>query len=618
MNRMPKLYFTAETLARLTDSVADNPVLQPAYQRVCQQSEIWCQTETIDVNWSGHNSLLLRARENQRRVITLLVRWQQTRYPRFRDAVMRYIKKMGTWEYWSWIAMREGDSAPDAIFDLSYGENSATLGIAFDWLYPTLSPAEKQIFLDIALKWPFASAKKNVQTEEAWWYGMPKSNWNTVCSGGLGLLCLAMIDEIAEAPALLDSCEKSIRPFFDYLEEQHGGWGEGLGYWNYAFRYAFMYLLSWENSFARPHPLLNRQSVATTLEFPLLFAPYQLPCGFGDSNKWAPMPFHFRMAEYYDNQTLMESLKSLVWDKQNLDAGHWPNDAELLAFYPAEDHAAPKTQFNYTRFFPGLDWAMIADKWPEPGFYFSIRGGTTRIPHTHRDLLSFNTVVGRELILANQTTAEYLDTTFSPRREELFEMSPFSKNTVFLNGIGIAIDSELESTEVIREDGWHGLRMVATSAMGKMRDGAAANFCGRLLLRHEKNFAVIADYVETQFPARFESRLHTPAQVNIRSLNAFLQGQESKMTLAFGANVPGCISCGKTCPTTPTVAPANVIRWCTTALHEKILLVTVIFPKNIMAVVTVTGDRAYEIEIETDEWKQILKIDDKLKMRLQE
>jgi len=103
---------------------------------------------------------------------------------------------IGDWKCWSWITWRQGDYRPTAIYDLSYGENSATLAMAYDLLHDTLSAAEKQLFQNIATKWPLASGSVHCRPHAAWWFGKADSNWNTVCAGGLGMLCLAMYDDL--------------------------------------------------------------------------------------------------------------------------------------------------------------------------------------------------------------------------------------------------------------------------------------------------------------------------------------------------------------------------------------------------------------------------------------
>ncbi len=122
------------------------------------------------------------------------------------------------------------------------------------------------------------------------WYCPPHFNWNAVCAGGAGLLALAMYDELPEARRVLPRVEKSIDVFMRGLQQTGGGWIEGVGYWDYGMRYAFLYLLSHERATGRSHPLIDLPETKITLGFPTDFSPNGVPCGFGDSNLWRPMP----------------------------------------------------------------------------------------------------------------------------------------------------------------------------------------------------------------------------------------------------------------------------------------------------------------------------------------
>ena len=105
---------------------------------------------TITVDLTGHNWHLIRARYAQTRIVTLLVNYGITGERRFRDAAMDYVRDMAGWEYWSWIKWREHNADPDAIFDLSYGENATTLALVYDWLRDELTDDERALLLDTA------------------------------------------------------------------------------------------------------------------------------------------------------------------------------------------------------------------------------------------------------------------------------------------------------------------------------------------------------------------------------------------------------------------------------------------------------------------------------------
>lgn len=581
----PRLIMGAQA-ARLTQ-IQGWPLLATDAERVCVEAADALQGTTFAYNTATHNAHLVRARIMQRRVLTLLARWSQTGDARYRRAAVAHIRQMGRWPYWSWIAWRTRDSRPDAIYDLSYGENATTLAFAWDWLYPTLSAAEKRMMLAIARRWPFAAFRARDQAGKNWWFGKPDSNWNTVCAGGLGLLALAMMEEAPEATWMLARAEASIRPFMEHLDALRGGWSEGIGYWGYGMRYAFLYLLSWERAMGRAHPLLQRPGVRRTVDFPLDFTPHGVPCSFGDVNQYAVHPFHYALAERFGRPDVVARL-------DRMSAAHaasasvrqgWPEAVERLLFHPRLQPRRIPTARRVARHYRKLDWYALADRWPDPRLYLAIRGGTTEVPHGHMDLLSFHAVVADEALIVNLGPSEYLDTTFSPRRLELFEISPASKNTLLINGAGIGKPATVAS-RALRVAGFPAVRLDATQAMGVSRDGAAVRFCGRLFVLFDDQAALVLDRIELKHFGRAEARFHTRGHVQTPPAGAHIRGQRRRMTMAFASDVP----CGVREAVDALTSPgpeARMIRWCTNGLHREMTLATLLTPGSKPGQVTV-------------------------------
>jgi hypothetical protein len=554
--------------------------LRVAQSRIAEQAEEWARMPPLTFRLATHNSFLLRAREVQTRILTLLARWHQTQDPRFRAAIIDYVRMIGDWECWSWITWRKDDFAPASIFDLSYGENSATLALAYDGLHGTLSPAERALFLDTAMHWSFAAGAVHCRPGAAWWFAKPDSNWNTVCAGGLGLLCLAMYDDLPVARKLLPLVERSIAPFMRHLDKIDGAWPEGVGYWNYGMCYAFMYLLSWQKATGRTHPLMKLKGTRKTLSFPLDFSPYGVACSFGDVNSWTPLPFHYAVARDLRVTGVMRGIDAMLRRQPDrVCQGGWASPVGWLAFHDDRLEPAIKPRPCGVKLYAGLDWAVLADRLPEPGLFMSLRGGSTKVPHGHCDLLSFNVVVKDEKLIANVGNAEYLDTTFSPRRYDLPDINAQYKNTILINGVGVAFGAELVSTRAFNRPGAAGVRLDATGTMGLTRGSEKPSlFCGRLVILLKGKAFLIVDRVVTRHPARIESRLHTHAAVREQRQGAVLRGKQESLRLAYAATVPALLASATTAPTTPTVAPARMLRWCTQALHTDMTLATLVTP----------------------------------------
>ncbi len=600
----PRLFITSEHIQSLGDKPS-LPLLKEA-QAVVSKAANKALKEELTYPFT-HNYLLERARRAQTRMLHFLIRWQQTGKKQFRQAALDLVKDMHDWEYWSWIAMREGDKKPDGIFDLSYGENCTTLAIAYDWLHHELSDKEKQLLLKTAEKWGFAAGKKWCKTNGAWWFKKEDSNWNTVCAGGLGMLCLAMYEDSATARKLLPQCEASIKPFIDYLNKTNGAWPEGTGYWNYGMRYAFLYLLSHQAATGKKHPLIHHKGVQKTISFPMDFCPNGVPCSFGDVNSWGPMPFHYRLAEVLGRDDIMAQLDGIK--KHLIITDPWPRSALWLLFHPGKTVKASKKNLTkpYTKFYKGMDWAVLADQVPQPNMFMSIRGGTTKVPHGQRDLLSYHCVIGDEALITHPPGHEYLDTTFSGRREELFEIGPWSKNTLFINGAGIVADSELDSSKLIEKNGTHAVRLIASGAMGTMRDGPAAHFCGRLFIMLKDKGYLIIDRFDLPQLGRVESRLHSYHTVKPGKTGAVIKGKRNSLRVNYASNVDSVLASAETAPTKPTAPQATQLRWCSEGLHKSVTMATLLSRGQAASKVALQVDKK-DIQITAQIGKQRFKV----------
>ena len=542
-----------------------------------------------------HNEHLIRAREVQNRVITLLARWVQTGDARFRDAVIAHVEMMDAWEYWSWITWRRDDPDPNAIFDLSYGENSVTIALAYDLLYDTLTDDERATMVDVARRRALGPFVHHVDNERppSWYRGT--NNWNAVCAGGAGILALAMHEDLPEARRVLELAEGSMPAFVEEAKRSDGGWSEGVGYWAYGMCYAFRYLTGHERATGGVHPLMREQCMRDTLSFPLDFSPAGIACGFGDSNSWRPAPFHYAAAERFELTDVMSRLDGHL---ERLMArvggnGSISNAAEWLALHPGQP-AGETEQVDKPRvkLYRGLGWAKLEDAGAEPVLHMTVRGGTSQVPHGHRDLLSFHCVAGEERLVENVGVGEYLDTTFSGRREELFEVTPASKNTILVNGVGIALGSALDGTERVSPDGAEGVRMVATSAMGQMRDGPATEFCGRVVLLLPERAFLIVDRVVLPRAGRIESRVFSPVDVDAFDASALLRGRSETMRVAYACDVPALLTTATTAPTTPTQSSHTMLRWCTRAQQTHMTMATLLVPGESGASVSIACDGA--------------------------
>ncbi len=310
---------------------------------------------------------------------------------------------------------------------------------------------------------------------------------------------------------------------------------------------------------------------------------------------------------------------------------HWPHAAELLIFHPRpHHHTGHHTRHHHgdarggdddrplLKRYPKLDWCILADRWPEPRLYLSVRGGTIDAPHTHRDLLSFNLLRDGQPLITNAPVDEYLDTTFSPRRDELFEVSSQSKNTLLINGVGVAAGSSV-LTETFANlargegelTGSPAVRLDASDAMGTMRDGPVAKRCLRLFVMLGGEAVLVLDRIVLPHPGRAEARLLSPAPVSVDDAHATVLGQRAALHGRFAANVPAHLHTALTAPTTPGPS-RHMLRWCTNRLHTDMVLGTLLAAEE-PAALTLHVDARIHIHARTGEHVHELCFDDELR-----
>ena len=559
------------------------PLLQQAAAALDELAEAHIRDRDIPVDETGFNWHLGRAQQLQSRVISLLTQYGRTQDRRFREAAMDYVRVMAGWKEWSWTTWRQGDA--DTIFDLPYGENSLTLALVLDWLAEELSPEERTLLVNTARErclLPYL-AVNGTPGEESWYFRCPNSNWNTVCSGGAGALALALGDACEESARVLALVEESVRQYFEHMEDD-GAWPEGIGYWNYGHRYGYYYLLSHEGAERRPHPLLELPGSRATLRFPLLFSPNGTPASFGDANHFFPAPFHYAAAERYQLGDVIAEL-----DRRFLRMGERGDltstnrrlracAAELLLFHPGESAAEiAETPWPRVSVQRGVEWSYLADRWPHPRLYASVRGGSTEAPHTHQDLLSLFVVVGDEALIHSVGVDEYVDTTFGRRRYELYEISAAAKNVPLINGVGLPHPGRVKTTTV-SGDGWEGMALDATETQWVGTPVEA--FVRSVLMLGGGAAILVLDRAVLRDPALAEARFHTFHHLRRGRASADIRGDRESLHLSFAASVPAALKTGRGLPTQPAREPDSILRWVTLGKHREIVLATLLTPNG--------------------------------------
>ena len=455
----------------------------------------------------GETKGIASARALQGRVLTLAMAFTLTGNRPYRDkAVALLDDAIANWRIWV-------DTAHAPPYDLMTGENAMTFGLAFDWLYDSLSAGDRTRLREGVERRALQPYLDAVTREKPMSWHTARHNWNTVCNGGATVLALALGEESALAARVLERSVTAMEPYWRQLGDD-GGWDEGTGYWTYGHRYALLAAEALRRS-GRPEgaAVFARRGVGQTGYFPLVFNPgRQLSASFGDSNGRASDPIFYLLAREYRNP-------DFVWfqDRAPLrDAARdgWPQEALTLLWRPVNEPWLPERQPSFqpridpVHAFPSIGWGMMAISQPDPPAFLAFKNGSLSANHTHLDLNHVSVGVGEKLVLRELGSRPYPADYFGPRRYDYYEIATAGHNTVLVGGRG----------QVHRREG----RLLGPktgagfTAFTGIADGAyevPATRARRQVVFVDRRYWVLLDDIETPDPQPIELRFHTEGTI---------------------------------------------------------------------------------------------------------
>jgi hypothetical protein len=455
----------------------------------------------------GESKGIAAARALQGRVLTLAMAFTLTGERRYRDqAVALLDDAVGNWRIWV-------DTAHAPPYDLMTGENAMTFGLAYDWLYDALSPAERTRLREGAERRALQPYLDAVVRDKPMSWHTARHNWNTVCNGGATVLALALGGESKLTPHVL---ERSV-PAMDHYWQQlgaDGGWDEGTGYWTYGHRYALLAAEALRRS-GRPEgdAVFAQPGVRQTGYFPVVFNPgRQLSASFGDSNGRASDPIFYLLGREYRNP-------DFVWfqDRAPLRAASgdgWPVEALALLWRPVNEPWLPERQrafqprIDAVYTFPSIGWGMMAVSQPDPPAFLAFKNGSLAANHTHLDLNHVSVGVGEKLVIRELGSRPYPADYFGPRRYEYYEIGTAGHNTVLIGGRGQVHRREGRLAWPANGPGFSALTGVADGAYEVPTTRAR-----RQVVFVDRRYWVLLDDVETPDPQSVELRFHTEGAI---------------------------------------------------------------------------------------------------------
>ena len=557
----PRLWVPRDTASDLSGKL-HTPYLRSQAQRVIEDADTLVAAKPIAEGEAASYQQGTRAIASQLQCLTSA--WVLTRNAKYRAAAMRHLANLMTWKQISCEATPDTPAEPLMPFCLSYGEHAADIALMYDLFRSDLTPGEQKIFFDVLDRF-YLKAALNCLKNPPWWVNKEWSNWNGVCSGGIGMLALAFYDDRPECRELIPFVEKSLGEYLKSYIRNGGGNHEGTGYWNYGMHYALRYLLSWENATGRKHPAFDIQELVVTLNFPIDFT----GLSFGDNDGWHPTGVFFMAAKRLNNPSaalraaayLPPEAKPRAKPMARLERAETGDTLYGAEAIPSvEDmealrnrHAVKKEPV--VRVYDKLGWAALADDSAFPRLRLTARGGSSQIAgHGHIDLLSFKCMVNGERMIEDQHGAGYSPATFSYRGHDVYDRSAAAKSTIFVDGLGCDENAACKATEAVEGDGILGVRIDGSGVFVRRW---SRQFTGRLFLMVDSRYWLVID---TAPGHDLESRFHTYADVTRGEDWAALKRGNEDLTMTFAALGRGVLQESSGMPSAPG-AQTRILRW---------------------------------------------------------
>lgn len=513
----PHVLFTAADLPAIRERAVSS-ALQPAARRLVERAErdlhapplVPSITNRGEPDPPGEQKGLACARALQGRVFTLAMAFTLTGAKKYRDAAVAELRHaIDDWRIWV-------DTAHPPPFDLMNGELCLTFGVAYDWLYGDLTPAERREIRTGAERRGLKAYLDAVTSAKPPSFVTAHHNWNPVCNGGAAVLALAFEGESDLSNRVLDIAVPAMDHYWDHLGAD-GGWDEGTGYWTYGHRYAFIAADALRRAGRKGGAeRFALQGARTTGYFPIVFNPgTTLTAGFGDSNSRVSDPLLYFLGREYRNP-------DFIWFQdrarvQPNDRDGWPEEALTLIWRPAGEAWLPELHQPFTpaltptTVFPSIGWAFMAPRQPDPPFFLALKSGSLAANHTHLDLNHVNVGVGNSMLVPELGSRPYPADYFGPNRYSYYELTTSGHNTVLVGGKGQSRGKSGSVSEPLRGPRFEALTGIADGTYEETTTRAR-----RHLVFVDRSYWVILDEIDTPVPETFEVRFHTYSTITER------------------------------------------------------------------------------------------------------
>jgi len=529
------LLASREDLRNLRSRIGRRPY-DTIYDLLQKRCALILQSRPItETDWQAQHAggvwgaALTAARAIQGRIFDLIICHHIERNDAYRDRAIEEMRLLAAWSTWLDPSHRREDKA-----DLCTAECCTTMALGLDWLADDLAEADRAR-CQHALRTKGLAAYKAAVAANDWWYTC-YHNWNAVTNSGCGIGALVLADEDGEAAEVLDLARAGLEHFFAALGRE-GGWDEGIGYWGYALRYLLLFGIALDR-IADDRMVFHQRGMEAMSQFGLYFSPRGHSASFGDSPAVPLYGALYAAADRFGSREICWWLDRWAFHRDVTTTG-WSDAGLSLLLRPTEMHAEPKVKLSALKVFNEIGWAAVADHWPEPSMYVSVKTGDLSAHHSHLDMNTIQLQVDGENLLSDlgnpPMTSAYL---FSGERYSFYEAQAQAHNTVVADERDHRIDAQGQILEAERGGDYRWVAAGAGAALGEM-----VRFNRHLVMlldptSGDGHTVVVLDEISNALAEKLVAYWHTFGELKFRGRAGRIVGRQSELHFRIGATAP--------------------------------------------------------------------------------
>ena len=394
----PRLVLTPARIAAINAAAASGAPDAASFISLLKQHADWALTQPVVPHGvPGASGILMHVRYALDLLLTSaaahLFRAERNS-TRYRDrAVLEALSLCVNWTDWN-----------TEQHALDTGEALLAVGLAYDWLFTDLSPAERLQISGGLVTRGLTPYRAFIPDRKVFWWVNNSINWNCVCTSGGVTAVLALYGDAAAPPwawaEVFAPLLSGVAPCVAAYHED-SSWSEGPAYWGYASKYNVWLFSALQSVFGDTAGLAQLPGVPLAARFPIYSAGANAILGTaeqanwadaGTSQDWSPFAswwggasgFNDRAAVYYAR------LGTRLLGPKSLTAFAWGGFVEALAFYDPEGVEADLLALPTAHFYDYIQVASWRSPWKAAqNNFLHIKGGNSAWNHNHLDLGSF-------------------------------------------------------------------------------------------------------------------------------------------------------------------------------------------------------------------------------------